>query len=227
MKEKQNRNDVHPQVLHVYSSSGSEVIGGVELVWTEEAKEALRTLASGDRTYVWWEAPATWFIGTRDTPLLGTATIVRIERVTSQVWFEIANATIQSEKLRLSDYLPDPEPEAINIINSIGPADLAQSVYLKEEKVDSTGPTEAVRPYGALTNWQRVIKDKYAGGEFDHLTFWQEEDTVGDGLFEFLMREFSAYEDCEDRQDAQRRMLTIMREVMEVMDAVLEVRSSD
>lgn len=52
---------------------------------------------------------------------------------------------------------------------------------------------------------QRIVLDKYASGEYAHITTLDEVREVQDGLFTFLMLEL-ADKDCEDLDEAFRRV---------------------
>ncbi len=63
-----------------------------------------------------------------------------------------------------------------------------------------------------LNDWQRAVRPKpMAGGDYAYLAkqaevSHEELADCGDTLFEFLMIELSDQEDCEDQEEAVRRM---------------------
>jgi hypothetical protein len=77
-----------------------------------------------------------------------------------------------------------------------------------------------------LNAWQRAIARTYGGGDYAHFTEQLEvshEDLAdcGDTLFEFLVIELSDQEDCEDLEEAIRRMGQA-RDQLDAAIAVLE-----
>jgi hypothetical protein len=77
-----------------------------------------------------------------------------------------------------------------------------------------------------LNAWQKAIARTYGGGDYAHLTeqakvSHEELADCGDTLFEFLMIELSDQEDCEDQEEAVRRMVQA-RDQLDNAIAVLE-----
>lgn len=77
-----------------------------------------------------------------------------------------------------------------------------------------------------LNDWQRAIIRTYGGGDYAYLTeqaavSHEELADCGDTLFEFLMIELSDQEDCEDQEEAIRRV-TQARDQLDAAIAVLE-----
>lgn len=73
-----------------------------------------------------------------------------------------------------------------------------------------------------LNPWQRIAARTYAHGDFSHMDTktWAEVrgelDDCGDGLFKFTMIELATSEDCEDAEEALRR-LRVAREELEAL----------
>lgn len=76
---------------------------------------------------------------------------------------------------------------------------------------------------GAFNTFQRALKDVYASGEFAHVTTPQQVEGTGDSLFAFLMREVSTAEDCASKEDALRRLQTVLLDVTAAIDGVNRV----
>lgn len=77
-----------------------------------------------------------------------------------------------------------------------------------------------------LNVWQKAIARSYDGGDYGYLAEQAEVSreelaNCGDTLFEFLMIELSDQEDCEDQEEAIRRMGQA-RDQLDAAIAVLE-----
>ena len=65
---------------------------------------------------------------------------------------------------------------------------------------------------------QCKILKYYADGDFSHIQTEEELENCGDGLLKFLMLELSAEEDCEDEEEAYRRLNTVIKQLEEVRE---------
>ena len=70
-----------------------------------------------------------------------------------------------------------------------------------------------------LDKFQRLVADSYESGEFSYCKNLHDVLQTGDGLFQWLMFELSDSEDCENFDDARKRLDTALREIREVSDA--------
>ena len=78
-----------------------------------------------------------------------------------------------------------------------------------------------------LNAWQKVIARTYDGGDYSYLTEQAEVSRevladCGDTLFALLMVELSGQEDCDDQQEAVRRVARA-RDQLDSAIAALEV----
>lgn len=76
---------------------------------------------------------------------------------------------------------------------------------------------------GSLNKWQKAVKETYAGGDFSYLNEWPDPKFPGgDGLFEYLMDEFSHEQGCENDETAARRIDRVMHDIRAVEKPILK-----
>lgn len=69
-----------------------------------------------------------------------------------------------------------------------------------------------------LNKFQRLVADTYAGGDFAWVEIFEQTVDIGDGLFEFLMREFG--DDEIDLETVLQRVRKAQEQVADVVDAL-------
>ena len=69
--------------------------------------------------------------------------------------------------------------------------------------------------------FQTIIAESYGNGDFYGITTEKQAQKVGDGLFTFLIEEFSIKSDCIDRETALSRIDTIITDML-VIQSKLE-----
>lgn len=79
--------------------------------------------------------------------------------------------------------------------------------------IDKTDPTP-------LNPWQRAALAAYAEGDYADAETMGEVTTIGDTIVEGIMIELSEAEGCTDAHEAKRRMISIMRDITDMADAV-------
>lgn len=81
---------------------------------------------------------------------------------------------------------------------------------------------EPVRGPDTLNAAQRVVADTYGGGDYAHITAPDEAEDVGDTLFTFLIRELADSEDCDDLDEALRRVEVARDQLGEIIEALAD-----
>jgi hypothetical protein len=74
-----------------------------------------------------------------------------------------------------------------------------------------------------MNKFQRTAADVYAGGDFAYVEFIDPNAVYGDTLFTFLMSELSDNEDCEDLEEAIRRLHLAENQILTVRHALEEL----
>lgn len=67
---------------------------------------------------------------------------------------------------------------------------------------------------------QRFVAQNYAYGEFAHIETPDEVDTIGDGLFGFLITELSVAEGCDSKEETLRRLDNIRDQLAHLRKAI-------
>lgn len=71
-----------------------------------------------------------------------------------------------------------------------------------------------------LNAFQRICTQHYGDGDFAHIETVDEAREAGDTLFTFLMIELSSSEDCDSRDEAERRVNMAIDNLRHVLDAL-------
>jgi len=71
-----------------------------------------------------------------------------------------------------------------------------------------------------LNDFQSTASRVYGGGDFYGITYIEESQNVGDGLFGFIITELSTHEDCRDKETALQRLKSAQAELQVVIDAI-------
>lgn len=119
--------------------------------------------------------------------------------------------------------LPNGDPIILGIV---GDED-AFNAWLATYPTAEHWERESKLPF-APTEFQKILVETYAGGEYGYLVALQNSDLwedlsveeVGDTMFLALWRELSSKEDCEDMDAAIQRMETAVKEVQVILEAL-------
>lgn len=76
---------------------------------------------------------------------------------------------------------------------------------------------------GKLNQFQRVVADKYACGDFAFCETLSDTQDVGDGLFSFLMRELNDDGEPMDASTANQRLQSAIDDLSAAANAVQEL----
>lgn len=79
-----------------------------------------------------------------------------------------------------------------------------------------------VRDPDTLNAAQRVVADTYGDGDYAYITSASEAEDVGDTLFTFLIRELAESEDCDDLDEALRRVEVARDQLGEIVEALAD-----